>query len=185
MSLTRTEPEGYFTREAYRAWCEVQPRGRFERVEGRIVAIAPERRAHMRVKVAVFKALERAIDVAGVKCEVLPDGATVEAGENDYEPDATVNCGEPMKDDDIAAPNPVIVVEVLSPGTRSVDTGGKLVGYFMVPSIAHYLIVDPMRPIVIHHRRDGDRIGTSILSSGPIAMDPPGITVTVEEFYDN
>ena len=37
MSLAQSEPEGYFTREAYRAWREAQPRGRFERVEGRIL----------------------------------------------------------------------------------------------------------------------------------------------------
>ena len=37
-----------------------------------------------------------------------------------------MNCGEPMADDAVAAPNPVIIVEVLSPGTASVDTGGKL-----------------------------------------------------------
>jgi hypothetical protein len=35
---------------------------------------------------------------AGVHCQVLPDGATVETGDSDYEPHALVNCGEPMAD---------------------------------------------------------------------------------------
>jgi hypothetical protein len=42
----------------------------------------------------------RAVTVAGVPCKALPDGATVETGDSDYEPDALVNCGEPMADDD-------------------------------------------------------------------------------------
>jgi hypothetical protein len=36
---------------------------------------------------------------------------------------------------------------------------------------------------VIHHRRVGDRLETRILTAGEVVLDPPGITVTVEEFY--
>src|SRR5271168_388296 len=105
------------SREEFRRWYEAQPSGRYERVDGRIAAMAPERGVHLRVKGAVYRALHRAVTVAGVDCQALPDGATVEAGDSDYEPDALVNCGEAMADDAVAAPNPVVVVEVLSPGT--------------------------------------------------------------------
>jgi Uma2 family endonuclease len=132
-----------YSREEFRRWCEAQTTGRYERVDGRIVARAPERGAHLRVKGAIYKALDRAVTVAGVPCQALPDGAAVETGDSDYEPDALVNCGEPMADDAVAAPNPVIIVEVLSPGTTATDTGGKLADYFRVPSVAHYLIVHP------------------------------------------
>lgn len=37
-------------------------------------------------------------------------------------------------DDAITAPNPVVVVAVLSPGAASTDNNAKLVGYFRVPS---------------------------------------------------
>jgi Uma2 family endonuclease len=115
--------------------------------------MAPERGAHLRVKGNVYSALKRAVAEAGVSCQALPDGATAEAGDSDYEPDALVNSGEPMADDAIAAPNPVIIVEVLSPGTASTDTGGKLADYFGVSSVAHYLIVHPTRRTVTRHRR--------------------------------
>ncbi len=82
---------------------------------------------------------------AAVPCQALPDGATVETGDSDYEPDALVNCGEPMADDAVAAPHPVIIVEVLSPGTTATDTGGKLAYFFRVPSVAHYL--RPGKPV--------------------------------------
>jgi Uma2 family endonuclease len=183
MNLVLTATDGFVSREEYRSWCATQPQGRFERVDGRIVAMPPERGAHVRVKGEVYIALKRAVAAAEVKCQALPHGATVETGDSDYEPDALVNCGEPMDDEAVAVPNPVIVVEVLSPGTASTDTGGKLAGYFRVPSIAHYLIVHPSRRSVIHHRRAGDGIDTRIIASGPISMDPPGIVVTVEELY--
>jgi hypothetical protein len=118
---------------------------------------------------------------AGVHCQALPDGATVETGDSDYEPHALVNCGEAMDDDAVSAPNPVIVVAVLSPGTTS--TGAKLADHFRVPSIAHYLIVHPTRRTVIHHRWVGDGIETRIIVNGPITMDPPGIVITAEEIY--
>ena len=183
MDLASPKTDGYYSREAFRRWYEAQPKGRFERVDGRIVAMAPERGAHLRVKGAIYKALDRAVTLAGVPCQTLPDGATVETGDSDYEPDALVNCGEPMGDDAIAAPHPVIIVEVLSPGTASTDTGGKLADYFRVPSVAHYLIVHPTRRTVTHHRRTDTGIDTRIVGNGPITMAPPGIVITVEEIY--
>jgi Uma2 family endonuclease len=183
MPLKQPETDRIYTRDEYRNWSAAQPTGRYERVDGRIVAMAPERGAHLRIKGAVYRALDRAITEAALPCQALPDGATVETGESDYEPDALVNCGSPMADDAIAAPNPVIVVEVLSPGTASTDTGGKLAGYFNVPSIAHYLIFHPTRRVVTHHRRAATGIETSIIFEGPITLAPPGLTITLEEIY--
>jgi Uma2 family endonuclease len=163
------------------------PRGRFERVEGRPVAMAPERWVHARLKARIWRALDRQITEAGLPCEAAPNGMTVEIDEGtDYElvdPDALVNCGPPMPDDAVTAPNPVIVVEVLSPGTASRDAGGKLADYFRVASIQHYLLVRPNRREVIHHRRMGERIETSIVRKDTIVLDPPGLRLAIEEIY--
>jgi Uma2 family endonuclease len=183
MNVASPTTDRYYSREEFTRWCDAQPNGRYERVDGRIVATAPERGAHLRVKGAIYKALHRAVIAASVLCQALPDGATVETGDSDDEPDALVNYGQPMADEAIAAPNPVIVVEVLSPGTTSTDTGGKLADYFRLLSVAHYLIVHPTRRTLIHHRRTADGIDTRIIVNGPIAMDPPGIVITGEEIY--
>jgi len=173
------------TREEFHRWAENQPRGRFELVAGRVVAMAPERGAHLRAKAEVLMALKNAIAVAGVDCEALPDGATVEVGDDTaYEPDAVVTCGERMGDNATVAPNPVVVVEVLSPSTRAVDTGAKLTDYFRVPSIHHYLILRTDRRVVVHHRRleDGG-IETRLVAAGPIRLDPPGIAIAAEGVF--
>ena len=174
------------SREEYRRWAETQPRGRFERVAGEVVAMAPERAAHNLVKMHVWRALDAAVRAAGLRCEAFGDGMTVEIGdEHDYEPDALVNCGEPLDADAVAAPNPVIIVEVLSPSSRSVDTGAKLADYFRVPSLRHYLILRADRHQVIHHRRsdDGAGIETRVLAEGAIRLDPPGLEVAIADFY--
>jgi len=171
------------SRDEFRRWAEGQP-GRYERVCGMPVAMAPERVQHVRVKTRVWAALDRAIATAGADCEALGDGVTIEVDDDtDYEPDVVVNCGPPASPDDIAATRPLVVVEVLSPGTQSVDTGEKLAGYFRVPDVHHYLIVGTRRREVIHHRRDGDRIVSRTINIGTIELDPPGICVDMAEFY--
>jgi Uma2 family endonuclease len=172
------------SREEFREWAESQPRGRFERVDGEIVAMAPERWAHARMKARIWRALDRAITQAGLPCEAAPDGMTVEIDDGtDYEPDALVNCGPRIADDAIAVPNPVVIVEVLSPATASVDAGSKLAGYFRVASVQHYLLVRPTRREVVHHRRNGDAILTRIVREGVIELDPPGISLALDEIY--
>jgi Uma2 family endonuclease len=109
---------------------------------------------------------------------------TVEVDQDtDYEPDASLNCGPPISDEAIAAPNPVAIVEVLSSGTAHVDAGGKLADYFRVPSIQHYLLVRPLRREIIHHPRNGDRIETLIVREGFVDLTPPGIKLVIDEVY--
>jgi Uma2 family endonuclease len=109
---------------------------------------------------------------------------TVEVdADTDYEPDALINCGPPIPDNATAAPNPVVIVEVLSPSTAGVDAGGKLADYFRVPSVRHYLLVQPTRREIIHHRLVADRIETLIVRAGFVELDPPGIRLSIDEVY--
>ena len=178
-------PRERMSREEYYRWAMEQPRGRFERVDGIVVAMAPETGAHVRVKAAVWLALRDAVAAAGLDCEAMPDGMAVETGESDYQPDASVHCGPRIPDEATAVPNPVVVVEVLSRSTRGVDTGAKLAGYFLVPSIQHYLIVDPKKRMIVHHRRraDGEGLHTRLVSAGSIDLSPPGIVLSVDAVY--
>lgn len=171
------------SREAYYAWAEAQPRGRFELLDGAVVAMAPERVVQARAKSRAWLMLREALAAANLPCEALPDGVTVEAGERSaYEPDVVVNCGEPVDGEAIAAPCPVIIVQVTSPSNSRVDLTTKAADYLRLPSLRHYLIVHLAKRVVLHHRmlEDG-RIETAILGGGPLALDPPGVTLNVED----
>lgn len=73
---------------------------------------------------------------------------------------------------------------MLSPDSGTRDRVTKLRAYFKLPSVQHYLVIWPDEPqIVRHSRARGEEIVTQIFVSRAIVLDPPGITVTVEEFY--
>lgn len=77
-----------------------------------------------------------------------------------------------------------VVVELLSPSTRARDAGAKLEDYFRLASLHHYLLVKTDTRAVIHHARDeAGRITTSILRSGVIELDPPGLRVPLEALF--
>jgi len=60
----------------------------------------------------------------------------------------------------------------------------KLAGYFRVPSVMHYLIVDPNQPLIIHHARaDKDAILTHVVRDGVITLDPPGLDLVLGDIY--
>jgi Uma2 family endonuclease len=172
------------TREEFRLWAEGQT-VRYERIDGEPVAMSPERAAHVRLKSRVWRTLDHAIAVAGLDCEALGDGMTVEVDQDtDYEPDALVKCGPRVPSDATVATNPVIVVEVLSPATQAIDTSDKLADYFRIASIQHYLIVSARRREIIHHQRAGDEIASRVVNLGSIRLDPPGIAIDVADIYE-
>jgi Uma2 family endonuclease len=172
------------TVEEFLAWAEGRP-GRYELLRGEVYAMSPEGVGHAKVKGAVHAALVLGIRERGLPCHALPDGVTVRIDETTaYEPDAQVYCGPELPPTALEVPNPVIVVEVLSPSTRSVDLSVKLAGYFRLPSVAHYLIVDPAQPVIVHHSRGAaDTILTRIVTEGQIALDPPGLTLALSDIY--
>ena len=149
------------------------------------VMMSPERAAHIRTKFSAAKALDGAVVTAGLPCEVFADGMAVRIDARTiFEPVASVVCGPRRPDETIAIDNPIIVVEVLSPSTAAIDHGRKLTGYLSIPSVQHYLILDPDRRVVIHHKRgQSDAIETRVLSDGTIKLDPPGVEVAVESMF--
>jgi Uma2 family endonuclease len=168
----------------YLAWAQSHP-GRYELSEGEVVAMSPEGAGHAAVKYAVQTALLAGIRAHGLPCHMLPDGMTVRIDERTaYEPDALVYRGERLAPSALEMPAPVVVVEVLSPSTRRIDALAKLAGYFRLPSVAHYLIIDPAKPLVVHHARgSGETILTRVVTQGSIELDPPGMAVTVADIY--
>jgi len=172
------------TVDEYLAWTEGRE-GRFELYAGTVYAMSPERARHAEIKFKVQAALLAAIRRAGLPCFMLPDGMTVRIDESTaYEPDALVYCGLKLPPGAIEVPNPIIVVEVLSPSTKNIDGSLKLAGYFRVPSVMHYLIVEPDQPLIIHHARmQNDAILTRILREGAIRLDPPGLDLPLNDIY--
>jgi Uma2 family endonuclease len=183
--MTALTKNAKMTADEFLTWAEAQERGRFELVAGETVAMAPEMVEHGRAKFAMAVALRDAIAKAGLSCEAFVDGLSVRIdAETVVEPDALVNCGERVPPKSLYAPNPIIVVEVVSPSSRARDFSEKLADYFRVESIQHYLIVDLDRRYILHYERAGrEKIMTAIVRGGAIRLDPPGIEIAVDAIF--
>jgi Uma2 family endonuclease len=168
------------TADEFIAWAMQRPETEhYELVAGEVVAMAPERVAHVRGKQRMFRALEDAIAAARLPCEAFVDGVGVQVDEATvYQPDALVRRGPPLAGETVKILDPLIVVDVLSPSRRAVDTGVKFTDYFRLPSVRHYLIVRAETRTIIHHRRDdAGTIQTRIVRHGPLTLDPPGLVL--------
>ena len=177
-------PKIDMTVDEFLQWAEGQE-GRYELYHGQVYAMSPERSGHAEAKFAVQVALADAIRKAGIPCHMLPAGMTVRISDDTaHEPDALVYCGPKLPADAVEVPSPIIVVEVLSPSTRRIDASAKLTGYFSLPGVHHYLIVDPGKPPLIHHQRQNDgTILTRLISEGGLHLQPPGLSLSVAELF--
>jgi len=145
-------------------------------IDGEVVARAPERSGHSLTKFHIArrrsKRAIRFVTFTPTAWLSKVDDRTV------YEPDALVCCGEQLPAEAIRVTDPVITGEVLSPSKSSRDVGPKLMDYFRLLSLRHYLIVRVENRTVVHHEHgENGIILTRIVRDGPIMMDPPGITL--------
>lgn len=175
-------PQKHITVDEYLVWTAGQP-GRYELYHGVVHAMSPEGAGHAKAKFAVQAALAAGIRARGLPCHMMPDGMTVRIDKaTAFEPDALVYCGEEVAPSALEIPNPVILVEVLSPSTRRVDVSKKLSLYFRLPSVSHYLIVDLEQRLILHHARsENDTILTRIVGEGAITLDPPGLELAMAD----
>jgi Uma2 family endonuclease len=155
-----------------------------EPADGRAFTMAPERARHSRVKALAATALEIAMRRDALACAVYADGLAVRVNSRRaFIPDVLVT-RPPAPPSDLETTTPLIVVEVLSPSTAAFDHGAKLEGYFSLPSLAHYLLIDPDRAVLILHSRAREGvIETRILHEGAVRLDPPGLAFEVAELF--
>ena len=172
------------TVEEFLDWADArEDDGRYELDDGFVVAMAPERLLHSRTKFRIARALGDAVSQRRLPCETFIEGPGVRIDEQtSYEPDALIDCGERLPDGARFVATPIVVVEILSPSTAYRDLGRKARNYFRVPSIAHYLIVDPDDRIITHRwRGDGGIVLSEDLEAGELVLEPPGLTIAVAE----
>ena len=179
--MVEMAPKRRMTVDDFIDWAMAQPSGRYELYDGEVFAMSPERVGHNETKQLTWLALRDALRARGLPCRAYGDGLSVPIDDTTtYEPDVMVRCGAMLDADTVAVNDPVVIVEVVSRSSKGLDTGMKLSDYFRLPSLAHYLVIDPTRRAIIHHARtDGRSIRTSIHHDGRLTLDPPGIEIDV------
>ena len=91
-------------------------------------------------------------------CELYANGMGVLVGAGTvYDPDVMATC-DPSGDSSLSHTKPCLVIEVLSPSTRSVDEREKRIAYIRIPTMHDYLIVNADDRMVDHHHREDDGV---------------------------
>ena len=176
----QTEP--FMTAEAFTAWYAEQPDGRrYELFNGRVYEMQGERLAHAEAKMRVAETFRSQIRSKKLPCQGYGDGIGVRAdGENIFEPDAMVRCGPRLPGDTTIIPDPIIVVEVLSPTTRHVDLMRKFTGYFSYVQKVGARNAQAISKVFLAAlgQLSNDRISDVRLAAGSVAPVPIRLTRT-------
>ena len=148
-------PQHYYSLEEYFA-LEDASDARFEYWDGDIICMSGGSRAHGTIGSNVVVLL--GISLRGGKCRAFTgDMAVYTPTLLPYRyPDASAACGE-LKFEHIkghdALVNPVVIIEVLSPSTATLDEGPKFVAYQVIPTLRDYILVSQDEPRVVHYTR--------------------------------
>ena len=183
--MNLTLPDRRMSVDEFLDWSKRQERGKYELFDGVVVMQQSQRWRHARVKLEIAILLRQAVKQASLACYVAPDGMTVRppSGGKAFEPDALLAALPEPDLDSLEVANPLIVIEVLSPSTAQVDVTVKLQAYFEIPTVEHYLVVDPDSRMVIHFRRSGTALETRIISDGVLALEHLGIGIDMAELF--
>lgn len=154
--------------------------GRWEYVDGRIEAMAGGTDDHNTVCSNIVGTLRAALLPRG--CRVYGSDMKVHCGDgtNTY-PDVSVVCGTRVYHrgrTDIYA-NPLLIVEVLSPGTEDYDRTENFDHYRTIPSLIDYLLVSPDEARVLLYTRDGDHWDFREVMGRESAIALPSVDVTL------
>ncbi len=159
---------------------------RYELIGGLAVAMAPPARAHSALAARVAARLEGAL-ASRRPCMAHVEAGIARADRNDsfYIADIAVTCArlDPRAQ---AVADPILIVEVLPPGTERHDRRIKLPAYRRIPSVEEILLIGSDGRYAELHRRDGARWVTEIYRAAEdtIALASVPAAIPLAELYD-
>lgn len=170
------------TRAEFLAWEDAQPE-RHEFVDGEIFAMVGATLNHNTVAGNVYALLRE--QLRATSCRAYIETARVVTENSSFYPDVFVACEQSRKAKETR--EPVVIVEVLSPGTASYDRGRKWFAYQRIESLRHYVLVSQTeaRVEVFTRATDGWRYtGTEGLDA-EVALEAIGATLPLALIYED
>lgn len=172
-----------WTLEDFLAWEREQPEP-YEFLDGQIVAMVGGTAAHATIKGNVYRALfDR---MRGKPCRVFVNSLKVTTANASHYPDVAVTCTGLAPSDDLL-PEPVVIVEVLSPSTEDRDRSAKWVNYRTLPTLQHYLLIaqDQRRVELISRAGRGWTLEILEVPIEQVPLTTIDATLTLDEIYED
>jgi Uma2 family endonuclease len=150
---------------------------RYELIRGRPVAMAPPSGAHAVIVINTGAALRQGVRLP---CYVAAEAGVVLPDRDDtyYQADIVVSCSR-LDPTAQAIPDPMVIIEVLSPSTAAHDRTRKLPDYRRIASVQEIVLVSSQERRVELWRRKGEKwevedlIGEAVLRLASIDADVP------------
>ena len=159
---------------------------RYELLGGCPVAMAPPAIAHgilaLRLGARIDAALRSRSPCFGQSAAGI---AKPDRDDTCYIADLAVTCTPPERGQQLLQ-DPLLIVEILSPGTALYDRQTKVSDYRRIPSVQEILLIDSASIFAEVLRREGDRWITEIVR-GPqatLSLASIGLTAAMSELYE-
>ncbi|MGI4731444.1 MAG: Uma2 family endonuclease [Janthinobacterium lividum] len=141
--------------------------------------------AHARVQMNLYRTLASALRGSG--CRPYGSDAAVETHDRSVRyPDVTIDCARGGDlPGDLVLREPRVIIEVLSPSTRTEDAGVKLVEYRALATVETIVLVDPDAERCRVVQRTGPGAWSDVTHSEPadIAFPSLGISIPHDEIF--
>ena len=158
-----------------------------EYISGAVFAMVGARNAHDMITVNALLAFGTRLK--GTACRPFNSDTKIRIRMKDhvrfYYPDMSVVCqanalSETFQD------QPVVIVEVLSEGTRRLDDGEKRDAYFTIPTLTHYILLEQDSIVAVVYRRVGQNFERQEFTdpNDVITLDSLSLSLPLREFYD-
>jgi Uma2 family endonuclease len=154
---------------------------RYELVRGKVVAMAPPTASHSVIVANVGAALAGSFApyYGGMSAGVILHGRD----DTFYVADLVVS-GTPLQADMSTIPQPVLIIEVLSPMTAEHDRGGKLDDYRRISSVQEIaLVASEQRDIVIWRRRGTRWEVEHLIGDAALELETVGAKIPFAAIY--
>lgn len=154
---------------------------RAELIDGQIYYMAPPSRKHQRILGEIYATIREYIKNNNGSCEVdiAPFAVFLNENSRDYvEPDISVICDRSKLTEKGCAGAPDWIIEIVSPGSRTMDYYKKLLKYRSA-GVREYWIVDHERNFVIVYDFQNDNVANyTFADSIPVGIYP-GFTINL------
>jgi Uma2 family endonuclease len=125
------------------------------------------------------------VKLRGSGCRVFRGDAKVLANRSVRYPDLSITCSPVVGRDD-TVPEPVVIVEVVSPTTERTDRGRKKFDYFAIPSLRQYAIVEQdQRRVDLYTRTEAGWANQIVTGNAMLNLSSIGIGLPLDAVYED
>lgn len=148
---------------------------RAELIDGQIYYMAPPSRNHQKIVGKLFTTIANYIESNNGSCEpyMAPFAVFLNEGDKNYvEPDISVICDPNKLNDKGCVGAPDWIIEIVSPGSRSMDYGTKLFKYRSAGVREYWIVEQEKNRVTVYNFSSDDTAEYSFTDNIPVGIYP-------------